>query len=156
MCLRTSEHPYLISFAFHIAEGCCDIFINPCYAVSCFPVEPFSSASSKNVYKTIVRMSMGLVCVVLWHLISERVFGAKYDHTFSKLANHQIRHQATHKVGCQLGDCIWSLYSGDCVGMYEFTYSFYHPQGHRWHIWWNICHIVLFKMFSRCFYANKK
>ena len=35
------------------------------YAVSCFPVEPFSSASSENVYKTIIRMSMGLVCVVL-------------------------------------------------------------------------------------------
>ena len=26
-----------------------------------------------------------------------------YDHTFSKLANHQIIHQATHKVGCQPG-----------------------------------------------------
>ena len=25
---------------------------------------------------------------------------------FSKFANHQIRHQATHKVGCQPGDCI--------------------------------------------------
>ena len=23
-----------------------------------------------------------------------------YDHTFSKFANPQIRHQATHKVGC--------------------------------------------------------
>ena len=49
----------------HIAEGCCCIFSNPFYAVSCFPVEPFSSASSENVYKTIIRMSMGLVCVVL-------------------------------------------------------------------------------------------
>ena len=28
-----------------------------------------------------------------------------YDHTFYKLVNHQIiRHQATHKVGCQPGD----------------------------------------------------
>ena len=85
MCLRISEHPYLISIAFDIAEGCCCIFINSGYAVSCFPVEPFSSASSENVYKTIIRMSMGLVCVVLWHLISERVFGAKYDHTFLNL-----------------------------------------------------------------------
>ena len=25
---------------------------------------------------------------------------------FSKIANHQLRHQATHKVGCQPGDCI--------------------------------------------------
>ena len=51
----------------HIAEGCCCIFSNPFYTVSCFSVEPFSSASSENVYKTIIRMSMGLVCVVLWH-----------------------------------------------------------------------------------------
>ena len=29
-----------------------------------------------------------------------------YDHTLSKLANDQIRHQATHKVGCQPGDFI--------------------------------------------------
>ena len=30
-------------------------------------------------------------------------------HFFSKLANHQIRHQATHQVDGQLGDCIWSV-----------------------------------------------
>ena len=30
-----------------------------------------------------------------------------YDHTFSKLANHHIRHQATHTMGCELGDCIY-------------------------------------------------
>ena len=56
-----------------------------------------------------------------------------YDHTFSKLTNHQIRHQATHKVGCQPGDCIWSLYcsSGVCVGMYglAYMYSLYYPHG---------------------------
>ena len=34
-----------------------------------------------------------------------------HDHTFSKLAHHQIRHQATHKLECQPGDCMWSLYS---------------------------------------------
>ena len=28
---------------------------------------------------------------------------------FSKLTNHQIKHQATREVGYQLGDCIWSL-----------------------------------------------
>ena len=28
---------------------------------------------------------------------------------FSKLTNHQIRHQATHKVGCQPGNCMWSF-----------------------------------------------
>ena len=50
---------------------------------------------------------------------------------FSKLANHQIRHQATHKVGSQPSDSIWSFQSSSevCVGMYGFTYSLYHPQG---------------------------
>ena len=50
---------------------------------------------------------------------------------FSKVANHQIRHQATHKVGCPPVDCIWSVQSstGVCVGMYGLTYSLYHPQG---------------------------
>ena len=54
-----------------------------------------------------------------------------YDHTFSELANHQLRHLATHKVGCQSGDCIWSLRfsSGVCVGTYGLTYSLYHPRG---------------------------
>ena len=33
-----------------------------------------------------------------------RTFSVMYDHNFSTLANHQIRHQATHKVGCQPGD----------------------------------------------------
>ena len=33
-----------------------------------------------------------------------------YDHPFPNyFANHQIRHQTTHTVGCQPGDCIWSL-----------------------------------------------
>ena len=47
-----------------------------------------------------------------------------YDQTFSKLANHQIRHQAAHKVGCQSGDCIWLIYSslGLCVSL-EFAYG---------------------------------
>ena len=40
---------------------------------------------------------------------------------FSKLVNHhQLRHQATHKVDCQPGDCIWSL---------EFSLGFV------WYIW---------------------
>ena len=29
---------------------------------------------------------------------------------FGMLANHRVRHQATHKVDCQPGDCRWSLY----------------------------------------------
>ena len=42
---------------------------------------------------------MGWVCVVKWHLVSVRTFGVMDDHTFSKLAHHQIRRQATHKSG---------------------------------------------------------
>ena len=55
-----------------------------------------------------------------------------YDHILYKLATQQIRHQATHKVGCQPGDfCIWSLQSSSrvCVGIYGLTYSLYHPRG---------------------------
>ena len=39
--------------------------------------------------------------------------------------------QVTHKVACQPGDCVWSLYcsSGVCVGMYGLAYSLYHPEG---------------------------
>ena len=40
-----------------------------------------------------------------------------HDHTFAKLAYHQIRHQATHKDGYQPDDCIWSLYSSSRVCM---------------------------------------
>ena len=49
-----------------------------------------------------------------------RTFGVMYDHTFSKLANHQIRHQVTYKVGGRSSDCIWSfiLPYGFCMGMY--------------------------------------
>ena len=55
-----------------------------------------------------------LNCFMTPGLISVRTFSVMCDHIFSKLANHQISHQATHKLGCQPGDCIWSLlsYSG--------------------------------------------
>ena len=33
-----------------------------------------------------------------------------YGHTLSKLANLQIRHQATHKVGCQPGEAYVHFY----------------------------------------------
>ena len=50
---------------------------------------------------------------------------------FSKLANHQIRHQATHKVSCQPGDCKWQFQSSSWVGVgiYGLTHSLYHPWG---------------------------
>ena len=47
------------SSAFHIVEGCRSPFSNPGYAMSWLPVGPFSSASSENKYKAIIRMSMG-------------------------------------------------------------------------------------------------
>ena len=73
----------------------------------------------------------GLVYVAKWHLVSVRTFSVMYDHAFSKLANHQIRHQAAHKVGCQPGDRTWSLFSssGFRVGIYGLTYSLYSPWG---------------------------
>ena len=52
-----------------------------------------------------------------------------FDHTFSELANHQIKHQATHKVGYQPGDCIWSLQSSSGVCVSTYGYSLYHPGG---------------------------
>ena len=36
---------------------------------------------------------------------------------FSKLANHQIRHQATYKVVSHPGGCIWSLLSPPRVAL---------------------------------------
>ena len=47
-----------------------------------------------------------------------------YDYTFSKLANHQIRHHATYKVDGQPGDCMYS----------RFTL----PQGLCGYVWVNI------------------
>ena len=39
-----------------------------------------------------------------------------YDHTSSKIANHQIRRQAIHKIGCQYGDCIYAhLMNWKCI-----------------------------------------
>ena len=72
-------------------------------------------ASSASVVATAMGLSNDIQCHVLPY--------------FSKFANHQIKHQATHKVGCQPGDCIWSLESssGVCVGIYGLTYSLYHP-----------------------------
>ena len=51
------------------------------------------------------------------------------------LANHQIRHQATCKVGCQTGDCKWLLNLPQeflwVPCMYGLTYSLYHPRGYK-------------------------
>ena len=43
-----------------------------------------------------------------------RTFGVMYDHTFSKLGNHQTSHQDRHKVGCQPGDVTSIFLTGLC------------------------------------------
>ena len=62
----------------------------------------------------------GLVCAVYRHFVSLRTFGVIMTnvHAFStKLANHQIRHQANIKWAVSL--VIACGHSGDvCVGMY--------------------------------------
>ena len=40
---------------------------------------------------------------------SLRTFGVMYDHTFYKQV--QIKHQATHKVGCQPGDSAYGQFN---------------------------------------------
>ena len=52
-------------------------------------------------------------------VFSVRTFGVMYDHTVSKLTNHHIRNQATHKVDCQPGDCIlhFSLFNRTGQGL---------------------------------------
>ena len=47
---------------------------------------------------------------------SVRTFGVMYDHAFSKTCKSPDQTEATHKVDCQPGDCIWSLQfsSGVC------------------------------------------
>ena len=71
--------------------------------------------------------------------VSVRTFGVIYDHTFSMLADHQIRHKATHKMGCQLGDCTWlfNLPWGLCGCVWVNTHfmdSLYelHGSAQRW------------------------
>ena len=63
-------------------------------------------------------------------LVWVRTFGVMYGHTLSMLANHQIRHNATHKVSCQPGDCRWpfNLSLGVCVGMYGWSPPFIIPE----------------------------
>ena len=67
-----------------------------------------------------------------------------HNHTFSMLANRQIRHLATSKVGYQPDDCGWWLKSssGVCVRIacaHGLTYSLYHPEGipssNVWNSW---------------------
>ena len=78
-----------------------------------------------SIVGTITAWNLFRVGFVLLMTLSVRTFGVMYDQTFSSLANYQIRHQATHKVGCEPGECIWSLLSssGVCVGIYGLTYS---------------------------------
>ena len=53
-----------------------------------------------------------------------------YDHTFYKLANHEIDHQATHKVCCQPSDFLhFSLPLGFvwvCIGLSGWFVNVYY------------------------------
>ena len=65
------------------------------------------------------------------HSLSEDRVSCMTIH-FSMLATHQLRHQATRKVGCQPGDCKWwtlKSSSGVCVGMYGLICSLCHSRG---------------------------
>ena len=46
---------------------------------------------------------------------------------FSKLAKKQIRQQASHKVVCQPGDCLWSHFNLPQGFVWVNIYSLYHP-----------------------------
>ena len=52
---------------------------------------------------------------------------------FFRIASHQIRHEATCKVGCQTGGCRWPLWSskGVCLSVHGSTYSLYPPWGSK-------------------------
>ena len=73
----------------------------------------------------------GLVCVVWWHLASVRTFSVMYDHTFSKLANHQIRHQATQESGLSAWwlHMVTLIFLRGLCGYNGLTYSRYNPSG---------------------------
>ena len=55
----------------------------------------------------ILRFGLGLCCLMTPGLSKDIWCHVWPD--FSKLTNHQIRHQSLHKVGSQLCDCIWLL-----------------------------------------------
>ena len=55
-------------------------------------IELLCNALYKKKYVCFSLSGFGLVCVAYWHLVSVRTFGVMYDHTFSEIANHQIRH----------------------------------------------------------------
>ena len=60
-----------------------------------------------NSCSTLIKMGLCLCCLMTSGLSKD--IQCHVIVYFSKLANHQIRHQVTHKVVCQPGDCIWSL-----------------------------------------------
>ena len=67
----------------------------------------FSDTFGPTCAEAISRVGLGL-CYLMTLGLSKDI-QCHVDNTFSKLGHHQIRHLATHKVGCQPADCIWSL-----------------------------------------------
>ena len=76
----------------------------------------------QDTEKSLSVQKIGCLCCLMTPGLSKDIRCHVWPY-FSTLANHQIRHQATHKVSCQPGDCKWPLLcsSGVCVGMYGLT-----------------------------------
>ena len=97
--------------------------------------------------RTLERIGWVWVCVVWWHLVSATAFGAMYVWPyFSKFANRQIRHQATHKSELSAwwlhvvilifrrGLCgyVWVNIEGLMTSFQVFTVWY----GIEWAFWW--------------------
>ena len=67
----------------------------------------WSLAATRAIWQWMASSTVWYVSLGCW--MTPGLSKAIQSHTSSKLANNLIRHQATHKVGCQPGDGIWSL-----------------------------------------------
>ena len=69
----------------------------------------------KSITDTKFILNQGVVglCCLMWHHVSRsrglHLVSCMTVYFVSLLANHQSRHQATSKMGCQPGDCKWQL-----------------------------------------------
>ena len=64
---------------------------------------------SQNIQK-INKYDRGLgSCCIIEPSLNKAIRCHVGPYIFFKVTIPQIRHQTTHKVGCQPGDCMWSL-----------------------------------------------
>ena len=76
-----------------------------------------------------------------------------YDHTFLNLQNHQLRHQTTHKVGCQPGDFIGSFYNlprGLCGYIRINILTLSPPRVHGYKDNWELAWVISFDGSEYC------